>query len=194
MAAHADEDTEMTLIDIDPLMVQIATDPQLFTYIEDANDRGARVTTWVGDGRLGVAALPPASLDFIVLDAFSSDAIPAHLMTSEALQTYLDRLAPGGIVTFHISSRAFDLAPVIAGIAKDRGVKAHIRRDSRPDRGMEGKEASDWIAVVRNDDDVAALIVGGLWAPLVATEGTPVWTDEFTAVMSAIDWGRMRSR
>jgi hypothetical protein len=188
MAAHAGPGVEMTFIEIDPVVVEIATDPRCFTYIADARQAGATIRTWVGDGRLGVAALPPASLDLIVLDAFSSDAIPVHLMTREALGVYLERLAPGGIIAFHVSSRTFDLPPVVGAIAREQGVRAFLRIDAI-DSYAEAKFASDWVAVVRSEEDLGPLPGLG-WQEITAAPGKRAWSDEYTNVLSVIDLKR----
>ncbi len=188
MAAHAGPGVEMTFIEIDPVVVEIATDPRCFTYIADAREAGAEVRTWVGDGRLGIAALPPGSLDLIVLDAFSSDAIPVHLMTREALGVYLERLAPGGVIAFHVSSRTFDLQPVVGAIAREQGVRAFLRVDAI-DSYAEAKFASDWVAVVRSEGDLGPLPELG-WNEITAAAGTRAWSDEYTNVLSVIDLKR----
>ena len=85
---------------------RIARDPALFSYLADSE---ATVRTTIGDGRLALSRRPRASYDMIVLDAFSSDSIPVHLMTREAIEMYASRLKPGGVLMFHISNRVFDL-------------------------------------------------------------------------------------
>ena len=108
VAAYGQPGQRMTFFEIDPEIVRIARDPKLFSYLADSD---ATIETVVGDGRLGVAKAENGSFDLIVLDAFSSDAIPVHLLTEEAMRTYMDRLAPGGLLVVHISNRVFDLEP-----------------------------------------------------------------------------------
>ena len=115
----------MTFFEIDPEIVRIARDPKLFTYLADSD---ATIETVVGDGRLGLAKAEKGSFDLIVLDAFSSDAIPVHLLTEEAMRTYVDRLAPGGLLVVHISNRVFDLEPVLASAADRLGLSAVTRQ------------------------------------------------------------------
>ena len=98
-----------------------AENPRFFTYLADARARqGVTIRTTAIDGRLGLRAMPAASYDLIVIDAFSSDTIPTHLITREAVALYESRLKARGMVAFHVSSRFFDLPPVVARIAADR--------------------------------------------------------------------------
>lgn len=186
IAAYADANTSVHFIEIDPGVVEIASNPKYFTFLSDARERGATVTTWVGDGRLGVAALDQPA-DLIILDAFSSDAIPVHLMTAEALKVYLDRLAPGGVVMFHISSRTFELAPVVAALAAHHELSAFVREDSQSDARTE-KFASEWTALARSPEDLSLLALDPNWRPLTPEADDPLWTDEYTNVLRAIDW------
>src|SRR6185312_13981192 len=107
--AHAGE--RWTYFEINPAVLRIAIDPRLFTYLRDCPAHPAVV---LGDARLSLERVPDRSFGLIVLDAFASDAIPTHLMTREALQLYLRKLRPGGLVVFHVSSQFLDLAPVVA--------------------------------------------------------------------------------
>ena len=100
----------MTFFEIDPVVISVAEDPALFTYLADA-PRPPRIVE--GDARLSLAAEPTAAYDLVVLDAFSSDAIPVHLMTVEAITDEVRTLEPNGIIAFHISNRYYDLAPAI---------------------------------------------------------------------------------
>ena len=127
VAAYGSPGQSMTFFEIDPGMVRIAKDPRLFTYLEDSE---AQIETVVGDGRLGVAESPSSSFDLMILDAFSSDSIPIHLLTREAMQVYADRLTDDGVLAVHISNRVFDLEPVLAGAAADLGWGAVIGREA----------------------------------------------------------------
>ncbi|HEX2210727.1 MAG TPA: fused MFS/spermidine synthase, partial [Longimicrobium sp.] len=120
-AAYARPGEDWTFYEIDPGIERIARDTAYFTYLADSP---ARTRVVLGDARLSLARDTAATYDLILLDAFSSDAIPVHLVTREALQTYLARLAPRGIIAFHISNRYLDLEPVVAALAKDRGLAA----------------------------------------------------------------------
>ncbi|HYE63339.1 MAG TPA: hypothetical protein VD997_15210 [Phycisphaerales bacterium] len=184
IAAYADTTTSVHFIEIDPGVVEIASNPTWFTYLSDARERGAQVTTWVGDGRLGVAALTELA-DLIILDAFSSDAIPVHLMTAEALDIYLRNLSPRGVVMFHVSSRTFRLAPIVAALAHNADAVAYLRNDLET-KGE--KFASEWVAVARSQGDLLPLTLDPRWTRLTPAAGDPVWTDDYTNLLKAINW------
>ena len=120
----------MDFFEVDEAVIRIAENPLYFTYLADARARpGTTVRTMAVDGRLGLRAMPEASYDLIVIDAFSSDAIPTHLITREAVAMYESRLKPRGVIAFHVSSRFFDLPPVLARIAVDRHLVCYVRDD-----------------------------------------------------------------
>ena len=107
-----------TIFEIDPVMVDIARDPEKFTFLSDCAGDTPIV---IGDARLKIAEQPAARFDVLVIDAFSSDAIPLHLLTKEAIGIYQRALKPDGILLIHISNRFFGLEPVLAEEARARG-------------------------------------------------------------------------
>ena len=136
-----------TFYEIDPLVERIARDQRYFHYLaECAPDAEIRT----GDARLTLQGAPRAAYDLLILDAFSSDAIPMHLMTREALALYLDKLAPGGVIAWHVSNRNLDLAPIVADLAADAGVVAWLQTD-QPSRAelAQYRTPSIWIALAR---------------------------------------------
>jgi hypothetical protein len=178
-AAYGRPGQRMTFFEIDPDIVRTARDPRLFTFLTDSK---AAVDVIVGDGRLEVAALPSKSFDLLVLDAFSSDSIPVHLLTREAFAMYADRLADGGILAVHISNRFFDLVPVLAAAAKDLGWTAMIGRSQG---STPGATASRW-AVLSADRGVASRLAGrARWEPLDLTKRVQ-WTDDYSSVLSVL--------
>src|SRR5262249_39949170 len=127
MAGYAKPNQELDYYEIDPAVIKIALNTQYFTFVTDARDRGAVVNIILGDGRLQMARALDQRYGLILLDAFSSDAIPVHLMTREAVQMYLQKLRPDGIIAFHISNRYLKLEGVVANLAKDAGLVAMRR-------------------------------------------------------------------
>ena len=115
----------MAFYEIDPEIVSMAEDPRLFTYLRDSR---ATVSTVVGDGRLRLEEAPDAAYDLIVLDAFSSDAVPVHLLTQEAFDLYASKLSPGGAIMVHVSNRYLDLEPVVAASADHLGWTTSVRQ------------------------------------------------------------------
>jgi len=181
LGAYGRPDLHMTFIDIDPEVVRIARDTGYFHYLADTTSPTDIV---VGDGRLEVATLAPASQDLVVLDAFSSDAIPVHLMTKEAVALYLDRLASGGMLAFHISNNHLDLAPVLAGIAHDLGVQARMRIDRR-DLPRDGVSPSQWVVIAAPTTSLAAFTSDAGWQDLA---GFPrdTWTDDYSNPLAVL--------
>jgi hypothetical protein len=145
----------------------------------------------IGDARLTLQA-QSTSHDVIVLDAFSSDAIPMHLLTREAIGIYLARLASGGVVAFHISNRHLDLKPEVARLVRAHGLTARIRRDEAPSDAS-GRAPSHWVVAARDAADLGALNASPEWSALTADAGPP-WTDDFSNLWSVIRWGQRVGR
>lgn len=185
LAAMAQPGDVWTFFEIDPVVVRLAQDAGYFTYLRDA---AGTVDVVVGDARLSLARMDQR-FDVIVLDAFSSDAVPVHLLTREAIQLYLSRLEPGGVLVFHASSRFLRLRPVFAALAQDAGL-AHLREfDRRDERQSEwsGWTPSEWVLLARSRDDFGPLAADARWGPI---EDAParVWTDDYANVMAAFRW------
>ncbi len=125
LACHKRGKEEWTFFEIDPDVVQIARDPRFFSFISSC---APGLPVVLGDARLTLAA-SPERYDLIVLDAFSSDAIPVHLLTREAMAGYLARLAPGGALVMHISNRHMELGSVVAAVAAAEGLVAYLKED-----------------------------------------------------------------
>lgn len=177
VAAYGRPGERMTFFEIDRAVADVATDPDHFTFVRDS---AADVDIRVGDGRLLLAEEPPATYDLLVLDAFSSDAIPVHLLTREAFRLYASRLAEGGTITVHVSNRVFDLAPVLAAAAEDLGWSAAIAH------GGSGPLAtpSSWVALTPERHLVAGL-APERWSSL-DDAGTVTWTDDYSSVLDVL--------
>ncbi len=189
LACYEEKDQHWTFFEIDPAVIAIAQNPRLFTYLKQA--QGA-VNIIAGDGRLGLEKNTD-SFGLIVVDAFSSDAIPLHLLTREALRIYRSRLAKGGILAFHISNRYVDLESVLANLAKDAGMFALVRRDRNMDK-QAGNWASDWVVLANSADDLQNLAATRLWQPARVDDSLPVWTDDFSNLFEVFHWGAPSSR
>ena len=141
VAAYGEPGQAMTFFEINPAVVSVARDPSLFTYLTDSS---ADVSVVTGDGRLGLESVPEASADLIVLDAFSSDSIPVHLLTQEAVRMYAARLRPGGLLAIHISNSTFDLRPVLRADADALGWAGLVGRGGGSDPGA---TPSTWVVL-----------------------------------------------
>jgi SAM-dependent methyltransferase len=189
-AAYARAGESWTFYEIDPAVVGVAREPKFFTYLSAC--AGAPVAVVVGDARLRLREAPAGAYDFIALDAFSSDAVPAHLLTREALALYLSKLAPGGLIAFHVSNRGLELERVVGGISADAGLQArifHDEYDSNKEGNDPGHYSSSWVAVARTAEDLGALASDSRWLPLDATTSRlELWRDDFSDVLSVFHW------
>jgi len=187
IAAYAQPGERFTFYEIDPAIERIARDPKYFTFLEESEGRCDVV---LGDGRLTLSEAPDGHYGLIILDAFSSDAIPTHLLTREALQLYLDKLSPDGILAFHISNRYLDLKPVLAALASDGGLAALARDDLTVGREQtaQGKSPSQYVVMARNSDTLTPLAGRQGWHALRPQPGIRVWTDQHSSILSLFRW------
>lgn len=192
LAAYGQPGQEFTFYEIDPGVVRIAQKPALFTYYRQCQ---ATTRTVLGDGRLTLAAAPAGHYDLIFLDAFSSDAVPIHLLTREAIEGYLRTLAPGGVLMFNVTNRYVDLEPVLARAAAELGLTALVRDEDRLtlERTRQGHTISKWVALTRPSaaDDVAARLRGRLVEPWRAADvraDVRLWTDDYANILSVLKW------
>ncbi len=187
-ACYARPGEDWTFYEIDPTIARLARDTRYFHYLADCAPAAEVV---FGDARLSLALAPDRHFDLLILDAFSSDAIPAHLMTREALALYMAKLAPGGIVMFHISNRNLELAPVLENLIADAGLFGRIQRDrsDTDDGGGETyKRHSTWVAIARAPGDLAMIDGDSRWQPVKRHPGAGIWTDDFSNIFGALKW------
>jgi hypothetical protein len=189
LACYAKPSERWTYFEIDPVVVRIARDAAKFRFLADCAPQADVV---LGDARLTLAEAG-VQYDLIVLDAFSSDVVPVHLLTREALGVYLARLAPNGVIAMHISNRYLDLASVVREVAALQGLNVYLKRDGKAtaDGYQSHMHANSLVAVLaRHDADVARLVMELGWTRLEATGSVRPWTDDYSNILSAI-W-RMR--
>jgi hypothetical protein len=182
LATYAAPSQHWTFFEIDPAIERIARTREHFSFMEACGDR-CRVV--IGDARISLNRVPERSYDVLVLDAFSSDSIPIHLMTREAVALYLSRLVPDGVLVMHISNRHLTLGPIVARLAESHGLTA-LQQIDRQRVKPEGKSDSHWIVMARNPADLAPLAADARWTPLTARTGTPLWTDDFSNILSVL--------
>ncbi len=182
LACYAQPGQRWTFYEIDPDVVRVARDSRLFTFLADS--RASSTDLILGDARLQLRAAPQRAYKFIVLDAFSSDAIPTHLLTREALQIYLDKLAEGGMIAFHISNNFIDLVSVLGALATDLKLTCLVRRDlslSAEDI-RSGKSTSMWGVMAESKADLGSLADDPRWESPPFRPHELVWTDDFSNV------------
>jgi SAM-dependent methyltransferase len=179
-AAYAGPKESWTFYEIDPLVERIARDTAYFTYLADARTPPRVV---LGDARLSLADDSSARFDLLVVDAFSSDAPPAHLLTREAVRLYFGRLAPGGLVLLDLSNRYLNFVPVVAALAADAGLVARVRdHDPTPAEARLGDAGSVWAVLARKGGDLGRIAQDPRWKPPAGAAGA-LWTDDFSNVV-----------
>jgi hypothetical protein len=170
--------------EIDPAIIHIARDSGLFHFLSACRPD---VPIMLGDARLTLADAPDGAYDIIYVDAFSSDAIPIHLITREAMAIYLRKLAPHGIAVIHVSNRFLELASVVAGIAAANGAVARVNDGSDfVEKESEYLFVGTVVAVARNDLDFGALAFSNYWPRQTPDPNQWVWTDDYSNVVGAV--------
>ena len=187
IACYGRTNETWTFYEIDPLIERIAFNPKYFSYLRDCPPTKRII---LGDARLSLTQAPDGAYDYIILDAFSSDAIPVHLMTREALQLYLRKLAPGGSIAFHISNRYLNLEPVVVELARDARLAGIVGADTAitSAQTMSFKMNSKWIVLSRRAKDHAVLALQPGWRVLAPKSDVALWTDDFSNVFSVFRW------
>jgi spermidine synthase len=169
--------------EIDPAVEQLARDERLFHFLTKCGETPRLV---FGDARLTLQDVPDQFYDVMVIDAFSSDSIPVHLLTREALALYQRKLAAHGVILFHISNRYLDLAPVITALAADTGASArHLHYQPAEPNKIEDAE-TEVIAVSQPSGDLAFLDANLGWEPPAPVSSSALWTDERSDTISRI--------
>ncbi len=191
MACYAQPGESLSYYEIDPLVPKIARDPRYFSYLSQCAP-GASIE--LGDARLRLRDAQANQFGLIVLDAFSGDSIPMHLLTREALKLYLGKLRPGGTIAFHISNRYIDLTPVLANLAQDAHLLVYLADDSSVTEAQmaAGVMPSRWVVMARSPQDIESLINDHTtrfrWMPVHAQPGNAVWTDDYSNLLRVIRW------
>jgi hypothetical protein len=183
MACYAEPGQRWTFYEIDPAVERVARRPDYFTFLEEC--RADSLEVILGDARLRLQEAPEHGYGLIVLDAFSSDAIPTHLLTREALRLYRSKSADGGMIAFHISNNHVDLAPVLGALARDAGMICLVRRDLdvAPDDARRGKEPSVWAVMAARDADLSGLLDDTRWRSPQVGPDEAAWSDDFSNII-----------
>ena len=184
LASYIDARTQMTFFEIDPVVIAVAEDPRHFSYLGDAPTKPRVVE---GDARLSLAAEPAGAYDLVVLDAFSSDAIPVHLMTVEAIADELRTLQPDGVIAFHISNRYYDLSPAIAAALDRLGLTTLERAGGPPLATAESTDIpSRWVVGSRDPARIASFTALG-WS--LASPADHPFTDDYADLLTYLHIG-----
>jgi hypothetical protein len=178
-----------TFYEINPADISIAQNPKFFTFLRDCP---AHPDIRIGDARLSLGDEPDHSYSMIILDAFSSDAIPVHLLTREAVQLYLRKLRPDGIIIFHISNLYLNLEPVVGNVAGSLKLVARYWEDDEngDDKGIDSpiyqKESSEWAIMAPSPDNLSSIKDDKRWKVLLPSANAQEWTDDYSDIFGAI--------
>jgi hypothetical protein len=181
LACHRQAGERWTFFEIDPVVVRIARDPQLFEFLSSCAPDAPIV---LGDARLTLEASRDR-YDLIVLDAFSSDAIPVHLLTREAFAGYLSKLSPHGVIVAHISNRHLDLAPVLANVAQAQGLVAFFREDASAGEFLTTFKANARVVVLAREPGDTGRIAGS-WLRLQPDPKASTWSDDYSDILTVM--------
>ncbi|HZF42252.1 MAG TPA: fused MFS/spermidine synthase [Sphingomonadaceae bacterium] len=190
LSCYKRPEQDWTFFEIDPAMVGIARDSGAFTFLRRCAPN-ARIV--VGDARLTLAAEPDGRFDMVALDAFSSDAVPLHLLTAEAFSIYARALKPGGLLMVHISNRYLNLQPVLSAVARRQGWALALR-DHEPSEAERTDRAtrSVWVAMSKDPEMISRLrrVSEGAWMPVQARPGFAPWTDDYATILPLMKLAR----
>jgi hypothetical protein len=189
LACYAAAGQEWTFYEIDPVVIRIAEDPRYFTFLADGRGRGADLKIVLGDARLELAKAPERAYDVLVVDVFSSDSVPVHLVSYEAFQFYASRLEDRGVLLLNISNHYLEMEPVLARLAQEAGWTGYVRDDNEVE-GHPGKQASKWVVMARRPEVLGPLTRDGQWRSLEGRSGVGLWTDDFSNLLSVFQWRR----
>jgi hypothetical protein len=191
MACYLQPGQALTYYEIDPHVASIAGDPRHFSFLRQCAPQAEIV---LGDARLKLRDAPDGHYGLIILDAFSGDSIPMHLVTREALALYLRKLAPHGIIAFHISNIYMDLGPTLDNLAMDAHLATLIENDVDVSQAQidAGKFPSIWVVMARDQADLTLLHsehdAAATWVPIPPHPPSRLWTDDYSNLLSAIRW------
>jgi SAM-dependent methyltransferase len=183
MASYADAAHHMTFYEIDPSVEPIAR--RYFTFLSRC---GSNCDVVIGDGRLQLAREPDDSFDLILLDAFSSDSVPTHLLSREALEIYLAKLRPDGVLLFHVSNRYLNVEKLVSALVTDAGLTAFSRFDDAGNLRKVGKSSANHVAAAREAKDLKPLAALPGWEPVPHPADFKPWTDDYSNLLGLIRW------
>jgi len=184
LAAYGQVGDQIRFYEINPAVAPIAHN--LFTYSLGANERGARIYLVEGDARTSLAHEQPQNFDVLVIDAFSGDAIPLHLLTTEAVALYKQHLASSGILAFHISNQHVDLEPEVVLLAKAAGMKA--MRVTSPINEERGEFSATWMLATANPAFFSQPAIFNRAVQPTENSKVRLWTDDYSSLLRLLHW------
>ncbi len=188
LANYGRSGQKITFYEIDELVEKIARNDKLFTYLKNSR---ADVGVVIGDGRSMLSRESDDELELLVLDAFSSNAIPVHLLTKEAFELYFKKLSQHAVCAVHVSNRHLDIAPLLAALAESSALVAYLGKDISlsPEEERRGAAPSTWVILARKEAHLVPWMVKGInWSKLTVKKEIPVWTDDYVHYLSLLRW------
>ena len=177
LAAYAGANRRFSFFEIDPQMVEIAY--AFFTYLRRC---GSNCTVTIADGRLAIAQAPDGEFDLLIIDGFNSDSIPPHLISLEAVKTYISKLKPHGAVLFHVTNRYLDIETLVSTVLKAVGLPALGGRDF--DDSIPEKSGSSYVISARRLEELGSILSNAQWNHLAEHPTLKPWTDDYSNVLS----------
>lgn len=187
MASYGTSDQTWNFYEIDPIVEAIAMNPDYFTFLRDSP---AKVNVLLGDGRLVIRDIEDGFYDLIVLDAFSSDSIPTHLITREAVELYLSKLSSRGFLVFNISNRFIDIRPILSSLAHKLDLVCYVKADLNvtEELAQRGKMPSSWAILARKDNAISAVAEESGWTKMTSYSKSTEWTDDYSNLLSVVNF------
>ncbi|KTC85809.1 spermidine synthase [Legionella drozanskii] len=187
MACQFRANDRLEIIDIDRQVINIASNTNYFTYLRDCPPK---ISVIEGDGRIVLHDNPETNLDLVVVDAFSSDAIPTHLLTLEAFKLYQHKIKEDGVILVNISNRHLHLLPII--ITASRELELIVLHKQQAENYFEGKFPAEWVLLTTNQAMAVELMQNSGWR-FAAEEGSRwLWTDDYSNLAPLVNWGKAR--
>jgi spermidine synthase len=181
LAAYGKPGDRMRFYEINPLVRPIAEN--LFTYLRES---GAQISFAEGDARISLTREAPQDFDVLAIDAFSGDAIPLHLLTTQAMGVYQKQIGPEGILAFHVSNQYLDLTPEVAALAAASGMEARVV--DTPAQEWRGEYRATWVLVSNNSAFFAQPQVAASAREIPAKAGLRAWTDDYSSLLPLLQW------
>jgi hypothetical protein len=182
LACYRQPGQDWHFYEIDSMVDAVARDPELFSFISAC---AGDAPTHLGDARLVLAQQQDLKFDVLVIDAYSSDAVPVHLTTTQAMELYLDRLTPDGLLVYHISNRYYDIDLPLGRSAAALGLAAQSQSYKGKDLADLGDTSSNVVLIARNAAAFGDLAVDPRWNPLLS-DGGRLWTDDYANLLSIL--------
>jgi len=190
LASYAKSGEDWTFFEINPAVVRFAQTPGYFSFLSSSKVRASNIV--LGDARLSLRNVEDETYGLLVLDAFSSDAIPVHLVTREAIELYFEKIASGGMLAFHITNRYLQIEPVLGRLAEEMGVVALTRNEldaaGASEVDIPGREPSQWLVMARSESDLGTIQWSSSWRRAATPTDTPVWSDDFSNIVGVMRW------